>query len=90
MDEVVSCGSPQQWPSAWHTTAGLLLVMSFTISACSSDQGYAAVQAWQRQNCQKIQDAGERRRCLQQTDTARDRYEQQRERLSPGSSAQER
>jgi hypothetical protein len=90
MDEVVSPGELQQYPNTWHVAAVLLLGLSAALSACSSDQGYAAVQAWQRQNCQKIQDAGERRRCLQQTDTARDRYEQQREGLSPGRSAQER
>jgi hypothetical protein len=89
MREVVVRGAPQQGSNPLRAASWLLLSMSIGISACTSDQRYGAVQAWQRQNCQKIQDAGERRRCLQQADTDRDRYEQQRESLSPSRSSQE-
>lgn len=62
----------------WRAWAGGLC-LTLLLSACTSDQRYGAVQTWQRQQCLKINDEGERRRCLQQADTSRERYEQQRQ-----------
>jgi len=62
--------------------ATLLLVcggLSWAVTGCSFQQGYAGAQAWQRSQCLKITDAEERRRCLQTADQPYDTYKQQSE-----------
>jgi flagellar motility protein MotE (MotC chaperone) len=83
MHEVVVRGAPQQGPKPLRVASWLLLGLVIGVGACTSDQRYGAVQTWQRQNCLKIQDAAERQRCLQQADLSRERYEQERDTLTP-------
>lgn len=44
--------------------SGLTLLM---MAACSSQDLYATGQGWQRQECNKLQDAQERNRCMAST-----------------------
>lgn len=50
------------------------------LQGCSSQQAYGAGQAWQRTECNKINDSQERSRCLSSTNTSYDDYKRQAER----------
>lgn len=54
--------------------------------ACSSQQLYAVGQGWQRQECNRVQDAQERQRCMQSTATSFDDYRRQAEQARGGGS----
>ncbi|MDP1900200.1 MAG: hypothetical protein Q8K96_07075 [Rubrivivax sp.] len=41
----------------------LTLAAALLLAACSTQDLYSTAQAWQRQECQKLQDQGERTRC---------------------------
>jgi hypothetical protein len=56
--------------------------------ACSSQQLYAVGQGWQRQECNRIQEAQEWQRCMQSTATSFDEYRRQAEQARSGSSRQ--
>lgn len=45
--------------------------------ACSSQQAYGAGQAWQRNECYKINEPQERSRCLSSANTSYDDYKRQ-------------
>lgn len=47
------------------------------LTACSTHQAYGAAQAWQRNECFKINDAQERGRCLASTSTSYEDYKRQ-------------
>lgn len=47
------------------------------LMACSTQQAYGAGQAWQRSECNKINDAQERNQCLTRTDTSYEAYKRQ-------------
>jgi hypothetical protein len=49
------------------------------ISSCSSQQLYSAGQTWQRDECNKIVDAQDRKRCLDKAATSFDSYQHQSE-----------
>ena len=51
---------------------------------CSSQQGYGAGQAWQRNECFKINDQQERSRCLDRASIARERYQRDASRAAEG------
>ncbi len=55
---------------------------------CSSQQLYAAGQAWQRQECNRLQETQERQRCMQSTATSFDEYRRQAEQARSGGSRQ--
>lgn len=61
----------------------LFRTLVFTVScaaslmACSTQQAYGAAQAWQRNECFKINDAQERGRCLASTSTSYEDYKRQ-------------
>jgi hypothetical protein len=61
-------------------STGILLSLA-GISACSSQQAYGTGQAWQRNECNKINDAPERSRCLAGTNTSYEDYKRQQEAL---------
>lgn len=46
-------------------------------AGCSTQQAYGAGQAWQRQECSKINDAQERSRCMASASTSYDDYKRQ-------------
>lgn len=48
-------------------------------TACSSQQAYGTGQAWQRNECYRINDAQERSRCLSSASTSFDEYKRQSE-----------
>lgn len=49
------------------------------LAGCASPQSYGAGQAWQRNECYKIDDAQERGRCLASASTSYDDYKRQTE-----------
>jgi hypothetical protein len=49
------------------------------LQACSSQQAYGAGQAWQRQECNKINDTQDRARCMASASTSYDDYKRQSE-----------
>jgi hypothetical protein len=53
--------------------------LPWAVTGCSSQQGYAGAQAWQRSQCLKVVDPQERRRCLDAADTPYDTYKRQSE-----------
>lgn len=55
----------------------LALAAASLLAACSSQQLYGAGQAWQRNECVKLQDAQERQRCMDSTATSYDAYQRQ-------------
>ncbi len=61
-------------------------IVALATLGCSSQQLYGVGQAWQRQECNRVQDAQERQRCMQSTATSFDEYRRQAERARSGSS----
>ena len=57
-------------------TALNLLIASLTASlvACTTQELYATGQGWQQQECLKLKDLNERRRCEKSTALSYDRY----------------
>ncbi len=64
----------------WRIAALCLAGLS---QACSTQQLYGAGQAWQRQECNRIQDAQERSRCMASTQTSYEDYKRQSEATRP-------
>jgi hypothetical protein len=63
-------------------TTGLLAALGI-LAACSSQQLYTTSQEWQRQECRKLGDAAEQKRCLERASMPYDRYEKERGKASP-------
>ncbi len=59
------------------TTLALCLLAGASLAGCSSRQLYAGGQQWQRSECQKIDDRGERSRCAQSADRSYESYRAQ-------------
>jgi hypothetical protein len=57
----------------------LIFAVLFSSAACSNQQVYGIGQAWQRNECFKIDDAQERSRCLETADTPYYEYRRQTE-----------
>jgi len=55
----------------------VVAVGTLHLMACSTQQAYGAAQAWQRNECFKINDAQERSRCLASTSTTYEDYKRQ-------------
>lgn len=53
------------------------MVFGTLIVGCSSQQAYGAGQAWQRNECYKIDDGAERSRCLASASTSYEAYQRQ-------------
>jgi hypothetical protein len=69
-------GDPRRFP--WPLPAAVVIACSsLGLGACSSQQAYGAAQAWQRNECFKINDAQERSRCLASTSTSYEDYKRQ-------------
>lgn len=55
------------------------LLLSLSLSACTSEQAYNSAQAWQRNQCGKYPDKTEYDRCMAKTNTSYDAYKRQTE-----------
>jgi hypothetical protein len=64
--------------SRWLRSATSVLLLALC-SGCSSQRVYGAGQAWQRNECMKINDAQERARCLAAAGTSYESYQRQAE-----------
>jgi hypothetical protein len=53
------------------------LLMACVLQACSAQQMYGAGQAWQHQECNKINDVQERGRCMASASTSYEEYKRQ-------------
>jgi hypothetical protein len=60
-----------------------VLLAGLAAAGCSWEQAYYAAQTWQRNECNRKVDAGDRERCLAQTATSYEGYRQQREATPP-------
>jgi hypothetical protein len=58
---------------------GLSLSAAFLLGACSSRQIYDSGQAWQRNECQKLNDKAERDICLANSSSSYETYKKQSE-----------
>ena len=65
----------------------LVLLGAVALSGCSSSLLYNTGQAWQRDQCQRIQDFQERSRCLAKAGMTQDEYQRQTEGLRRGTAA---
>jgi len=54
-----------------------LVALLSTLGACSSQQLYGVGQAWQRNECFKINDQQQRSRCLSSTSTSYEQYKRE-------------
>ena len=54
-------------------------LMACVLQACSSQQLYGTGQAWQRQECNKMNDTQERGRCMASASTSYEEYKRQAE-----------
>jgi hypothetical protein len=57
----------------------MLLPMLSCLSACTTERGYGAAQAWQRNQCNRLPDKAEVDRCVGKADTSYEAYTKQRE-----------
>ena len=58
----------------WICLPFVTLSLLFGLAACSGQQVYGVGQAWQRNECFKINDSQERSRCLETADTPYNQY----------------
>jgi hypothetical protein len=72
--------SAQPLPAA---LLGIVLLVA-AVQGCSSQQAYGAGQAWQRQECNKINDTQERSRCMASASTSYQDYKRQAEAAKSG------
>ena len=63
-------------PPAMH---GYMLLAALALAGCSCPAAYNVGQAWQRNECYKINDAQERSRCLASTHTSYEDYQREAE-----------
>lgn len=56
---------------AWLLSA---LMVALAVSSCSWEQAYYATQTWQRNECARLPDAGERERCQSRNSASYDAY----------------
>lgn len=69
-------------------SGGLLAALALSgLAGCSTQQGYGAGQAWQRNECYKIAQLNDRQRCLQQVDRSYDDYQKDVDKLGAGKAA---
>jgi hypothetical protein len=85
MEEARGCGIAWTATSLCRLSATIASVGALVLaSGCSSPQAYGAGQAWQRNECYKINDAQERSRCLASASTSYEEYKRQTEAAKSG------
>ena len=64
-----------------HNRIVVLMVVAIAASACSSmtQTAYYIGQQWQRQECNKVADQGERQQCMRKTEGSYEDYRRQSE-----------
>jgi hypothetical protein len=55
----------------------IALAAVVSLAGCSGPQLYGGGQAWQKTECQKLQDAAERNRCMASTNRSYDDYKRE-------------
>jgi hypothetical protein len=65
-------------------TLSSVALLTLALHGCSSQQVYGAGQAWQRQDCTRINDAQERNRCMARASTSYEDYKRQAEAARSG------
>jgi len=55
------------------------LLIALSLSACTAEQAYGTVQAWQRNQCAKLPDKADFDHCMSNTNTSYDSYKRQSE-----------
>jgi hypothetical protein len=55
------------------------LLVALLLIGCTTERAYGTLQAWQRNQCNKLPDKAEFDRCMSKTDTSYDSYKQQKE-----------
>lgn len=55
----------------------LALLLAASLAGCSSRQLHATGQQWQRNECERLQDAAERNRCIANSKSSYDDYQRQ-------------
>ena len=64
-------------PPVGNAPTRVILVVSCLLAACSSRQLYDSAQGWQRNECNRLLDLQDRRRCMESTATSYDDYKRQ-------------
>lgn len=59
------------------TIACLAVILLNVLSACSSQQLYASGQGYQRNQCERLPDMGERQRCLEKANMSYEEYKKE-------------
>lgn len=54
-----------------------LLIVLGAVSACTSQQRYASGQNYQRNQCERLPDMGERQRCLEKANMSYEEYKRE-------------
>lgn len=60
-----------------HKTATVVAALPLLLIACTNQQLYGAGQAWQKNECQRLQDTDQRARCMRSTATSYEEYKRQ-------------
>ena len=55
----------------------VVLAFTFIAQACTSQQLYGSGQAWQRQECNKINDSQQRAKCMESAAKSHDEYQKE-------------
>jgi len=65
------------YPSFSKAASLFCFAVLITATGCSSQQLYGGGQAWQRNECQRIQDSQERKRCMDSAALSYEEYQKQ-------------
>ena len=65
------------YPRIFRTASLFCFAVLVTATGCSSQQLYGGGQAWQKNECQRIQDSQERRRCMESAALSYEEYQKQ-------------
>lgn len=69
----------------WRSgSLALAVALATAATGCTTQQLYGAGQAWQRQECNKINDAQERSRCMSSSSSSYDEYKRDAEAARAG------
>ena len=64
-------------PPVGNAPTRVILVVCCLLASCSSRQLYDSAQGWQRNECNRLLDLQDRKRCMESTATSYDDYKRQ-------------